>query len=396
MTYEELLHTFWRTVDPTDAGGQFCDRGESYLTAMFVADEAERAAAEASKAEAQQSLGREIVTPILRREPSGRRKGTTRITPCDTITTGGAAAATPGSRSSGATRPSPAWRRSIKRVPSTRPYTPRILLAFDFDGTLASDTIDAVLDLYDTDRETWSREFVEPLGQGWDAIIKRGQALIDLGRARGAPLTRGHLRRAAEQVRGFEGVLDMPEHLSRIAREVLPEIEVECVILSSGYAEVIEATHIAARFERVFASAFHFDANGRAVCIKRVIGHSEKTLYLDAMAKTMDIEGANAPAAAGSHVDEHDRYVPFDQMIYAGDGASDLHAFGFMRQQGGLAIAVDKDDEFDHAEAQRDDQRVDNLAHPDYSAGGELLQSLEHAVRACAQRIALRALGQGE
>jgi peptide-methionine (S)-S-oxide reductase len=65
VSYEDLLHTFWRTVDPLDDGGQFCDRGDSYLTAIFVADEAERAAAEASKAKAEETLGQEIVTPIL-------------------------------------------------------------------------------------------------------------------------------------------------------------------------------------------------------------------------------------------------------------------------------------------------------------------------------------------
>ena len=65
VSYEELVDIFWRTVDPTDAGGQFCDRGESYRTAVFVADEAERAAAEASKAEAAAALGQEIVTPIV-------------------------------------------------------------------------------------------------------------------------------------------------------------------------------------------------------------------------------------------------------------------------------------------------------------------------------------------
>ena len=65
VSYDELLRTFWRTVDPTDAGGQFCDRGESYLTAVFVANEEQRATAEASKAEAEKLLGQEIVTPIL-------------------------------------------------------------------------------------------------------------------------------------------------------------------------------------------------------------------------------------------------------------------------------------------------------------------------------------------
>ena len=64
VSYEELLETFWRTVDPLDPAGQFCDKGASYRTAVFVADEAQRAAAEASKAKAEQELGQEVVTEI--------------------------------------------------------------------------------------------------------------------------------------------------------------------------------------------------------------------------------------------------------------------------------------------------------------------------------------------
>ncbi|MEO1200566.1 MAG: peptide-methionine (S)-S-oxide reductase MsrA [Pseudomonadota bacterium] len=65
ISYRELLDVFFRTVDPTDPGGQFCDRGVSYSTAVFVANDAERAIAEQAKADAQAALGREIVTPIL-------------------------------------------------------------------------------------------------------------------------------------------------------------------------------------------------------------------------------------------------------------------------------------------------------------------------------------------
>ena len=65
VSYEEILETFWRTVDPTDEGGQFCDRGESYRTAIFVGGPEEREIAEATLAEAEQALGQEIVTPIL-------------------------------------------------------------------------------------------------------------------------------------------------------------------------------------------------------------------------------------------------------------------------------------------------------------------------------------------
>lgn len=59
-----LYDMFFRSVDPTDAGGQFCDRGETYSTAIFVADAAERKAAEAAKADAEKALGKKIVTPI--------------------------------------------------------------------------------------------------------------------------------------------------------------------------------------------------------------------------------------------------------------------------------------------------------------------------------------------
>jgi peptide-methionine (S)-S-oxide reductase len=63
--YEQLLSLFFRSIDPTDAGGQFCDRGDSYRTAVFVQGAAQRAAAERAKAAAEAALGRPIVTPIL-------------------------------------------------------------------------------------------------------------------------------------------------------------------------------------------------------------------------------------------------------------------------------------------------------------------------------------------
>jgi peptide-methionine (S)-S-oxide reductase len=69
VTYAELLTAFWHSVDPTDAGGQFCDRGHSYKTAIWVKTEAERQAAEASKAAAEKELGAKIVTPILDATP---------------------------------------------------------------------------------------------------------------------------------------------------------------------------------------------------------------------------------------------------------------------------------------------------------------------------------------
>ena len=65
VSYEMLLTAFWHSVDPTDDGGQFCDRGDSYRTAVFALNDKQRKAAEASRKAAQKLLGKPIVTPIL-------------------------------------------------------------------------------------------------------------------------------------------------------------------------------------------------------------------------------------------------------------------------------------------------------------------------------------------
>jgi peptide-methionine (S)-S-oxide reductase len=64
ISYAQLVRHYFRTVDPTDQGGQFCDRGESYRTAIFALDAAQRQAAEAEKARVDRILGK-VVTPVL-------------------------------------------------------------------------------------------------------------------------------------------------------------------------------------------------------------------------------------------------------------------------------------------------------------------------------------------
>ncbi|MGQ7791263.1 peptide-methionine (S)-S-oxide reductase MsrA [Faunimonas sp. B44] len=64
VSYEALLDTFWRNVDPFDARGQFCDKGASYRSAIF-AGEAEQAAAAASKRKVEARFGRTVATAIL-------------------------------------------------------------------------------------------------------------------------------------------------------------------------------------------------------------------------------------------------------------------------------------------------------------------------------------------
>ena len=69
VSRDRLLHLYFRSIDPTDAGGQFCDRGDSYRTAVFVASPAERRLAEAARDEARRTLGQPIATAIAELGP---------------------------------------------------------------------------------------------------------------------------------------------------------------------------------------------------------------------------------------------------------------------------------------------------------------------------------------
>ena len=65
--FDKLLDVFWRNIDPTDPGGQFCDRGPQYRSAIFFGDETEEAVALASKARVEENRGFEVATEILPR-----------------------------------------------------------------------------------------------------------------------------------------------------------------------------------------------------------------------------------------------------------------------------------------------------------------------------------------
>ena len=282
-------------------------------------------------------------------------------------------------------------------MPATHPYIPRIAVIFDFDRTLATDTIDALCAAWGLEREEWETRYCDPLGDGWDGILKRGHALIQCGRDRGEPLCDAFFEKAAKEIELYPGVEELRERLEEVAQQVLKEIELELVVLSSGYIDLIERTPISDHFDRLWAGDFHSDEEtGEAITVKRIIGHPEKALYIESYAKGLDLDAANAPQTQAPDFDSEDMRVPFDQLVYVGDGLSDLDSFEFVGSRGGLALAVSEGEEFEQAADQTKGERVENLAPPDYSAGSELLTSLKHAVRSAASRAALRKQGKGE
>lgn len=69
VSFEKLMHIFWRNVDPFDYAGQFCDKGDSYKTAIFVENDEERRIAEKSKKDLEDKFNGKLATPVLDRKP---------------------------------------------------------------------------------------------------------------------------------------------------------------------------------------------------------------------------------------------------------------------------------------------------------------------------------------
>lgn len=284
---------------------------------------------------------------------------------------------------------------------ATRRYHERIAIIFDFDLTLAPDSMNALLERCGVDAKRWRSETIRPLVEsGWDASLAHFCSLIQLSRSgRGPRITRALLDEVGRGIEPFPGVPEMFDRLRARARTILPELEVEFYLLSCGFVELQRATRFAHEFSAMWGSEFHFDEQDEIAFAKQVITHPEKVHYMLALSKGIGMRGPNEPADAWRPVPDDELHVPLDQVVYVGDGVSDMPAFALLNQQGGIALAVFKSERAQdwggHAEM-RPERRVENLAPADFADGAELMESLTLALESIAKRIALRRLGRGE
>ena len=284
----------------------------------------------------------------------------------------------------------------------TRRVHRRIALVFDFDQTLAGDSVEALLNHLGLDRGEFVAKRLDPKkADGWDPIAARFQSLVEVSRERrDGPITRDMLGEIGRDLGTFDGVPEMFARLRDAACEVADGIEVVFHVCSSGIAEIIRGTPVYGEFDSVAAGEFAYGADGGIMAAKRIVSHVEKTRYCHAIAvgDTPVEDIATRPVDLHSPLDDADIRVPFRQMIYAGDGSSDVPVFSLMNSRGGIAIGVKPSGgkAWKAGADIADGRRVLNLTPPDYTEGGEMLQSLKLAVGAICHRIALSALSAGE
>jgi hypothetical protein len=273
------------------------------------------------------------------------------------------------------------------------PFRNTIAIIYDYDQTLSPSYMqdDVIFPAFGISAEKfWKRCDELVRNEGYDHELAYMKCLLDylsLDRP-----TNQQLRQLGAKMKLFKG---LPEMFEEFKLDLLGEqhvaaaIHVDHFVISSGLKILIEGSRIRPYLREIFGCEYAEDSEGRISFPKRVISHTQKTQYLFRINKGL----LDMAQDVNDHMPDHVRPVPFQNMIYIGDGPTDVPCFTIMRKNGGHAIAVYNPDDPSRASfrkcydlSSRTD-RVRHIAPSDYSRGGHLRLLLEEMVREIADRM---------
>jgi hypothetical protein len=271
-----------------------------------------------------------------------------------------------------------------------------IAIVYDYDQTLSPNYMqdEVLFPAFGIDSaKFWARCQALVREEGYDSELAYLKALLDcldLDRP-----TNARLKQLGEGLQFYPG---LPEMFAELAKTLLrPEhvalgIKVEHYIISSGLKALIDGSRIAPYIKAVFGCEYAEDKAGCITFPKRVISHTQKTQFLFRINKGL----LDYTQDVNDHMPPEMRPVPFDHMIYVGDGPTDVPCFTVVRQYGGHAIAVYNPNDPSRNSFRKCFQlvgtadRVRHIAPADYRAGSHLRLLLEQMVAEIADRIVIR------
>ncbi|MDQ6967550.1 MAG: HAD family hydrolase [Mariprofundaceae bacterium] len=273
----------------------------------------------------------------------------------------------------------------------------RIAVIFDFDDTLGPDSTTGFLEHAGLkDLDGFWKHVGNMMAEDWDPVPAYLTHMIDAARQKHIrPLTQKSLAKWGGELPLFDGVEDIFPHLRQVVKEANPQVTLEFYLISSGIGDVLRHTHIAHEFTDIWASEFHYNEDGNAVTPRKIISFTDKTRYIFQVQKgIVGKESRGEPFAVNKRVPADQVRIPLDQMVFVGDGYTDIPCFSLIKQNGGIPIAV-----YDQRHTEKwgsafqfvADGRVSNLHSANYRQGSDLTNFLSMAVRSLAERIALSA-----
>jgi len=272
-----------------------------------------------------------------------------------------------------------------------------IALIFDFDDTLAPDSTSGFLDSIGVDTASFWKDNVGPLlsDQDWDPVPAYLYEMIELSRRKERGLiTQQRLREWGQTLPLHDGVTTLFQRLRAAVHAAHPNVRLEFYLISSGIGDVVRHTPIAHEFTEIWASEFVYGADGGITFPRRIVSFTDKTRYLFHIQKgIIGPEFRNKPFEVNRKVPENRLRVPFDQMVFVGDGYTDIPCFSLIRQAGGFAFGVwdpKHRDKRSRAWGFIEEGRVSNLNQARYGEDAELYQWLEEAATSLAGRVAIK------
>lgn len=203
---------------------------------------------------------------------------------------------------------------------------------------------------------------------GMDRILAYMYLMLKKAREADRPIRRDNFVALGRDIDFFPGVPDWFDRITAYGKAL--GVEVEHYIISSGLKEIIEGSRIRDRFRKIYACEFHYDANGVADWPLVSVNYTTKTQFLFRVNK-----GVLDPCddeALNRFVPEDDRPVPFRNMVYIGDGLTDVPCMRLVKANGGHSIAVYGKGQKHKVDDLLQHNRVDFIAPADYSGGRDL------------------------
>lgn len=251
-----------------------------------------------------------------------------------------------------------------------------VALVYDFDGTLAPGNMQEfgfVQDIGKDPNEFWNRTYEMAVGNDASTILCYMYLMLQEAKVNGISLKRDNFRKFGSMIKLYQGVEEWFSLINQYGKSI--GLNIQHYINSSGLKEMVEGTSIAKEFENIYACSFLYDTEGNAYWPAVAVDYTTKTQFLFKINK--GIKEVSDNKKINEYVAKEDRPIPFERMIYFGDGETDVPSMSVVKSQGGHAIAVYGDPK-KKATATKliNANRVDFMCMADYSEGREVYDTV--------------------
>ena len=257
---------------------------------------------------------------------------------------------------------------------------PIIAFLYDFDKTLCTTDMEDyafIPSLGYTPAEFWGKANAFGWQNRMDGLLAYMYTMIQECAAQNIKLDRAFLNHCGESIQLFPGVREWFARINAFGESL--GVQVEHYVISSGLREIIEGSGIAQEFREIYACEFYYNENGDACWPKLDVNFTNKTQFVYRINK--GILDVSRDKELNDSMPDDSKRVPFTNMIYMGDGLSDVPCMKMMRAYGGQAIAVYQASNRQGVEKLLADGRVDFIFPADYREGMELDRTVRDILR---------------